>query len=345
VCLLSETFFEGTYKPNKEETAMKGKMFFGVIFSLAIFLTPFVESSAIAQKYPERPVEFIIPWSPSGAQTLAARVYAPQAEKVLGQPIPIINIPGAGGSVGLVEFMKRPADGYSIITVITDNVLSGILGIYKHSVRELDPIVCLQIENLLVLVRKDSPFKTFGEFVEQAKKNPGKIRFGSSGLGGIEAFGVVKLQKLGVPTKLIGYDGSSPLAAALLKGEVDIIIDSASATTPMISSGQMRSLALCTAERVPAFGDMPTLKELGYDVVLRFFRGIGIKKGVDPSYRKILENAFTQAAHSEEWKKYMVDRKLDPAQGFMNSQDFEKFLNEELENIEKMVKETGYMGK
>ena len=324
---------------------MKSKVRILVVVSLAMFLMPFMGSFVVAATYPERPVEFIIPWSPSGAQTLAARVYSPQAEKVLGQPIPIINIPGAGGSVGLVEFMKKPSDGYSITTIITDNVLSSLLGLYKHSIHEMDPIVRLQVENLLVLVRNDSPFKTFTEVVDFAKKNPNKLKFGSSGLGGIEAFGVVKLQKVGVPTKLIGYDGSAPLSAALLKGEVDLIVDSASGTAAMVSSGQMRILALFTDKRLPSYGNIPTVKELGYDVVLRFFRGVGIKKGVDPSRRKILENAFTKAAQSEEWKKYMIDKKLDPVQSFMNAQDFGQFIKEDYEIIEKMVKETGYMGK
>lgn len=312
------------------------------MMGVVVLLMATVVSISLAGQYPERPVECIVPWGAGGGSTLFARAFNQPAERFLGQPLPIINIPGASGGLGLIEFMKRPADGYAITTVNTDTVIGSALGTYKHTVEELNFIVRAAVSDTWIYVRKESPFKKFEDVVEYAKKNPGSLKFGGEGYASNEVLAFSSLGTYGIKMKYVNYEGGSEMHAAVLRGEIDMASGEISQTVSFVDSGQMRPLVSASAKRLAGFPDLPTLKELGYDIVLPMLRGIAIKKGTDPAIRKTLENAFIKAADSEEWKKFMASKRLDPKVGFMNSQDFETFIKNNYIAVKQIIEKSGY---
>jgi len=324
---------------------MKKRALFIVVLGLVVFLMAPIDSIAAAGKYPERPVECIVPWGVGGGSTLFARAMNQPAEKFLGQPIPIINIPGASGGLGVIEFMKRPPDGYSIMTVNTDTVLGSALGTYKHTIDELDFIIRAALSTEVLYVRKESPFTNFEELANFAKKNPDKLKFGGEGYSSNEALAHVGLANAGVKTKYINYEGGTELIAAVMRGEADLGCSEPSQVLSFVDSGRLRLLAFASDKRWPGFPNLPTLKELGYDIELPMLRGVAIKKGADPAIRKTLEDAFTKAADSDAWKNFMVSKRLDPKLGYMNSRDFDKFIRANYVTLKALIKKTGYMAK
>jgi tripartite-type tricarboxylate transporter receptor subunit TctC len=327
----------------REEIEMKKRMLFTVVLSMILLLISTMDSTAASGKYPERPVDCIVPWG-VGASSAFAQALNKPTEKFLGQPLPVINIPGASGCAGLIELMRRPADGYSIITVNTDTVIGSAMGTCQVTVDKLSFIVRGAISHTWICVRKDSPFTKFEEVVQYAKENPGKLKFAGSGMASNEILAVAALAKAGVKMKYVSYDGVEQWLA-VLRGEVDMGCSEISQSLHFVESGQLRPLAFAAEKRVRGFPDVPTLKELGFDIVLPMLRGVATKKGVAPSILKILEDAFTKGAETDDWKKFMISKKLDPDEGFMNSQDFEKFIKDDHEFIKKLGKDAILMAK
>ena len=324
---------------------MKKRAFFIVVLSLVALLMSPVDPIAAAERYPERPVECIVPWGAGGGSTIFARAMTTPAEKFLGQPIPIVNIPGASGGVGLIEFMKRPADGYTISTVNTDTVIGSALGTYKHTVDELDFIMRAAYSTTVIYVRKDSPYAKFPDLAAFAKKNPDKLKFGGEGIASNEALAHIGLANAGVKTKYVNYEGGTELMTSVMRGETDLGASELSQVLSLVEQGRLRILASASDKRWPGFPNLPTLKELGYDIDLPMLRGVAVKKGTDPAIKKVLEDAFTKAAESEPWKKFMASKSLDPKAGFMNSQDFTKFIKTNYTDLKNLIKKTGYLVK
>lgn len=324
---------------------MKKRALCIAVLSLVVLLMSTMDSIAAAGKYPERPVECIVPWGVGGGSTLFARAMIQPAEKFLGQPIPIINIPGASGGLGLIEFMKRPADGYSITTVNTDTVIGSALGTYKHTIDELDFIIRAAISTTVIYVRKESPFTKFEELADFARKNPDKLKFGGEGISSNEALAHVGLANAGVKTKYINYEGGTELMASVMRGETDLGCSELSQVLSFVDSGRMRLLVSASEKRWPGFPNLSTFKELGYDIELPMLRGVAIKKGADPAIKKTLEEAFTKAADSDAWKNFMASKRLDPKAGYMNAQDFEKFIRANYVALKDLIKKTGYLAK
>ena len=323
---------------------MKKRALFIVVLCL-VALSLFPIDALAAAKYPERPVECIVPWGAGGGSTLFARAMTTPAEKFLGQPIPIVNIPGQSGGLGFIELMKRPADGYSITTVNTDTVLGSALGTYKHTIDELDFIIRAAYSTTVIYTRKDSPYAKFQDLADFAKKNPDKLKFGGEGIASNEVMAQVGLANAGVKTKYVNYEGGTELMTSVMRGETDLGASELSQTMSFVEQGRLRILAVASDKRLQGFPDIPTLKELGYDIDLPMLRGVAIKKGADPAIRKALEDAFTKAASSEPWTKFMASKGLDAKAGYMNSQDFTKFIQANFLSLKALIKKTGYLVK
>jgi tripartite-type tricarboxylate transporter receptor subunit TctC len=297
---------------------------------------------ASAEKFPEQPIEWIIRWSVGGGSSRCARAFAKPLKKELDTPIAIINIPGASGAVGMVEYMKRPSDGYSILGIETDLIIASALGTYKYKVDELDFIGRIQMDSAWVLTRPDSPYKGFDDVVAAAKKRPNKIKLGGIGLTSSDALAIAKLSKMGIKIKFIAYDGGSELHAALFRGDVDIIWEEVSDVLHYVQNGQMRPLVAAVAQKIQGFPDLPTMKELGFDIDLPFFRGIAVKKGTDPAVLNKLSQAVIKATEGKEWSEYMIEKKMDANQSRLNSKEFGEFINQYYKGLKQIIDETGF---
>ncbi len=242
----------------------------GALFGVAI------AAPLCAQSYPVKAVRFILPFPPGGPTDILGRIVGQRLAVQLGQPVVPENRPGAGGNVGTEYGAKQPADGYSI--VLASPSLSISPGLYKKlgydPVKDFAPITLIaQIPNIL-LVHPSVPAKTLKEFVQLAKDHPGKLNFGSGGLGTSNHLGSEMLKGLtGINMVHVPYKGSNEAMVGMIGGHVDMVVIGVPPTLPHIKAGRVRPLAVLAAERLPYLPDVPTSKEAGianYEVITSY---------------------------------------------------------------------------
>ena len=253
--------------------------------------------SALAQAYPSKPITMIVPWPAGGSTDRHLRALAEIASKHLGQTIVIENKPGAGGTLGpgQMALTARP-DGYTIA-----QFPMGMLRIPHMQKTQWNPlndfsyIIGVSGYTFGFTVKADSPYKTFNDYIEAARKNPGKVDYGSTGIGTSphllmeEVAANAKVQLVHVP-----YKGNADLQQALLGGHVQAQSD-ATGWDKFVDSGQMRLLVTFGDKRTRRWPDVPTAKDLGYGVVSSSPYGLVGPKGMDPAVVKTLHDAFKKA--------------------------------------------------
>lgn len=292
-------------------------------------------------EYPEKPITMIVPWSAGGSTDQTARVLAKAAEAHLGQPIVIINRPGASTTIGLAELAKAVPDGYTIGTLSSTSYMVALQG------RQLpfDPIESFSFvsyygDNLIgIAVLEESPFKTIQDLIEEGKKSPGKLKFGTAAFGSTQHLTTEALQKIsGAKFVHVPYNGSAASIPALLGKQVDFITE-VSTWVPFMENKQVRVLAMTTPARSSYFPDIPTLKELGYQS-LRSVQAILGPAGMPEPIRAKLEGAFRKALSDTAFKETMkrlameiVDLSGPDAKKLVQEEyDLARRLNEELKN-------------
>ncbi|MEO8442687.1 MAG: tripartite tricarboxylate transporter substrate binding protein [Betaproteobacteria bacterium] len=219
-----------------------------------------------AQSYPTRPVRFILPFPAGGPTDLLGRIMGQKLAAQLGQPVVPENRPGAGGNVGTEYAAKQAADGYTMVLASPSLAISPSL--YRKlgydPVKDFAPIsMVARIPNVL-LVHPSVPAKTLKELVQLAKANPGKLNFGSGGLGTSNHLGSELFKSLaGVDIVHVPYKGSNEAMVGMMGGHVDMVVIGVPPTLPHIKAGRVRPLAVLAAERLPYLPDVPTAREAG----------------------------------------------------------------------------------
>jgi tripartite-type tricarboxylate transporter receptor subunit TctC len=253
--------------------------------------------AALAQAYPSKPITLIVPWPAGGSTDRHFRALAEIAGKHLGQPVVVQNQPGGGGTngPGTMALNAKP-DGYTIA-----QFPMGMLRIPHmqktawHPINDFSFIIGVSGYTFGFVVRADSPYKTFNDYIEAARKQPGKIDFGSTGVGTSphllieEVSDVAKVQLNHIPFK-----GNADLMQALLGGHVMAASD-ATGWDKFVDAGQMRLLVTFGANRTKRWPDVPTAKDLGYNIVSNSPYGLVGPKGMDPAVMKTLHDAFKKA--------------------------------------------------
>ena len=257
-------------------------------------------SPVLAEKYPSKPIVLIVPYSPGGGTDVAARVIAKYVEPYLGQSIVVENKAGAGGQVGWSALAKAKPDGYTIGFVNSPSILliKALREDVPFKVTDFVPIANIQIDPGVIVVHPDSPFKTMNDFIEFAKKNPGKLNLGGDGpQSNYHLQAVVMEKQLGIKTNFVSYSGSGPAVTAILGNQLDAAIISISSAAQHIEAKRMRALALTDREKFASLPSIPLIKEaVGVDVspIGASMRGIAVPKGVPEDKIKVLEEAFVK---------------------------------------------------
>ena len=234
---------------------------------LALALAAPPAPGALAQPaYPSRPIEFVIPFPPGGPADTAARIIQPQMSAALGVPIVLVNKPGGGGALGGDYVAKSKPDGYTVYAT-TNSTLTIITAMQPDlTYRPSDfAAVGSYLTDLSVITAKaGGPWKTLDEFVDHAKKNPGKLSYGSAGLGTVSFF-TVELFKLayGLDITHVPFQGTGPVKNAIMGGHVTIASSGLSSLAPLMKSGDLLPLVTTAPKRVAAFPNVPTLAEKG----------------------------------------------------------------------------------
>lgn len=248
-----------------------------------------VAAPAVAQDYPDRPVEFIVPWSPGGGSDTLMRLIAGNVAPYLGVEMPVINMPGVGGTVGLREASRRAADGYTISQVHEGLLVAHETGITDLNWDSFDPIALMTASPQYLVVHPTENYTDFGSFVDYARAHPGEITMGVT-LGGVPHLHAAMIeQAYGLQFAYVGYEGTGERIRALVGGNLDAAIGDIASSLQFAENGDLQFLAVGSPERVAVVPDVPTFRELGADIDLIVTRGIVMPKGAPQEVRDRME--------------------------------------------------------
>ena len=287
----------------------------------------------------------VVPFPPGGSVDIMARQYSEPLSRALGVPIVVENRPGAGGSVGAQYVARAKADGYTLVVSSQSSHLANPLTqpqVGYDPVKDFENIAILgRLPNALV-VHSSLPFKTFKEFIDYAKKNPGKLNYGSGGVGSMGQLNVEMLKaSTGAFTTHIPYRGGTPLITAVLGNEVQFILDNLVIMLPHIQAGKVRALAVANDQRLPQLPDVPTLAEVGYPQLnLTSWIGIAAPAGTPDAAVQTLHKAVRQVAASPAMIANLKDRGVIPPEE-MTPAAFEKMMAERMVKFGDVVKRAG----
>ena len=255
--------------------------------SAVVLLCSVAALPAAAQSdYPNKPVKWIVPYPPGGTTDLLARLMGQWLSQRLGQQVVIENRAGGGNNIGTEMSVKAAPDGYTLHLVNPANAINASLypKLPFNFLEDLQPVGgIIRVPNVMT-VTKNFPAKTVAEFIDYAKKNPGKINMASSGSGtSVHLSGELFKYMAGIDMKHIPYKGAGPAITDLIPGQVDVLFDNMPSIIGHIRSGSVRALAVTSAQRSPALPDVPTVAETvpGYEASAWF--GMAVPKGTPPA--------------------------------------------------------------
>ncbi|SDY28807.1 Bug family tripartite tricarboxylate transporter substrate binding protein [Citreimonas salinaria] len=252
-----------------------------------------------AQDYPERPVEFIVPWSPGGGSDTLMRLVANNIEPYLGVEMPVINMPGVGGTVGLQEASRRDADGYTISQVHEGLLAATATGLTDLAWDDFDPIALMTSSPQYLVASADQPFDTLQGMVDYAKENPGELTIGVT-LGGVPHLHAAMIaEAYDIDWRYVGYEGTGERIRALVGGNLDLAIGDISSALQFVENGDLVFLATGATERDEQTPDVPTFMEEGADLDLAITRGIVMPKGSPQEARDTMEQALKELSEDE----------------------------------------------
>jgi tripartite-type tricarboxylate transporter receptor subunit TctC len=296
-----------------------------------------------AEEYPTKPIYFVTPWGAGGALDAVMRSYANVVKKSLGQPVIAENKTGGGGVVGTVYVLTKPPDGYTIgITSLPPTLVSYHMGTLDyHPVDDFTYIIRVCGYFFGICVRADSPWKTVQEFIQYCKANPGKVSYSSSGVGStghiiMEEFAFLA----GIEVVHVPYKGGDT-STALLGGHVEALSDAAWA--PYVEAGKFRLLATFGSQRFPRYPQVPTAKELGYDMVrpspIQIYGPKGLTKNIVNKLHDAFKNSMDDPGVQAALNRFNMPNL------YLNSEDCEKAVRQDLESFGKLVQKLGLQKK
>jgi tripartite-type tricarboxylate transporter receptor subunit TctC len=252
-------------------------------------------ASASFAAYPDRPVKLIVPWAAGGDTDNIFRPLAPLLQKQLGQPVVIANVGGASGTKGAKEAKDSPADGYTLYAVHDYIHSTYYAGVADVQYTDFEPVCLLTSTASVLTASAKSPWKTWQELFADAKARPGQISVGATLASTSHFFPALIEKAAGVKFKYVSYEGLAPRMNAILGGHIDLT-DSNLTQKGKVDAGELKFLAIATEKRSPETPNVPTLKELGVNVVFDVSRGIMAPKGTPADVLAKLESACAAAA-------------------------------------------------
>ena len=251
--------------------------------------------------YPTRPINLIVPWGTGGGADYIGRALAKQLEPLLGASLPVLNVPGGTGQTGLIKMRGEMADGYTVEEVTSETVL---LDVTSKPLFKLGDFSCLAIvdqQNPGLLVKEDSPFKTWDDVVKAAKSKRISVAFDGFGSSGDLIVNYLN-RKLGVKFDLVPYDKPGERIASVLGGHNDILFTQPGDVISYVNSKQLRPILMFADQRDPRFSDVSTSKEYGYAASFIHFRAMYVKAGTPPDIVQKLTQALEKAVATPEYK-------------------------------------------
>jgi tripartite-type tricarboxylate transporter receptor subunit TctC len=292
-------------------------------------------------RFPDRPVRLLVPWAAGGTTDIQMRALADQAARRLGQPVIVENKPGAGGVLAAQQLLQERPDGYTLAQMP--------ISVFRHPqmaqralfnpLEDFSWLIHLTGYLFGIVVRADAPWRTLGEFLDHAKANPGRVNYGTPGVGTSLHITMEQIAGMrGIEWTHVPFRGWAENATSLLGGQIQASADS-SGWADLVQSGRMRLLSVWTAERSKRFPDVPTLRESGIDIVSASPYGIAGPKGMNPDVVRAIHDAFREAlfdpAHIAVLDRY------DMAPMYLGTEDYAAFARRTFAEEGEMIRRMG----
>lgn len=260
-----------------------------VVSSLSLFANGAKE----AEVFPSRPITLIVPWSAGGGTDAIARAVARNAEKHLGVPVIVENKPGGTGAVGLGATVAAKPDGYTLAIIPVELSFLKDRGIYPFDFSDFTRIMNLNTDPAALTVSASAPWDTIEDFIAYARQNPGQVTIGHSGTGMLWHLAAASLAlDTGTTYTYVPFNGAADAIASVLGDNIDAVTVSGAEVSAQVRAGTMKILAILGDKRLEIFPEIPTALELGYDVNINTFRGLGGPEGIPEDRVEILRKGF-----------------------------------------------------
>ena len=310
-----------------------------IVRVLAIVLAVGLASASFAA-YPERPVKLIVPWAAGGDTDAIFRPFGQQLQKHLGQTVVVANVTGASGTKGAKEAKESPADGYTLYAVHDYIHSTYYAGVADVQYSDFEPICLISSTASVLTASPKTPWKSWQEFLADAKKRPGEITVGATLASTSHFFPALIEQAAKVKFKYVSYEGLAPRMNAILGGHIDLT-DSNLTQKGKVEAGQLKFLAIATEKRHKSMPNVPTLKELGVNVVYDVNRGIMAPKGTPRDAIAKLEKSCAAAAKEPAFAEAMAKQGTDVR--YMGRAQYTKWLKQNDDLNKKLAKDLGLL--
>ncbi|MBM4442939.1 MAG: tripartite tricarboxylate transporter substrate binding protein [Candidatus Rokubacteria bacterium] len=305
-----------------------------------------VAGGAVAQEaYPSRPISIVAPFPPGGVVDLTGRPLVAVLEKILKQPVVLANKPGAAGAVGRQQVAIAKPDGYTLLVdLVSISTIPPVDALFgrtpAYTLDQFIAVARLTNDLPLLVVNAQHPWKTVPELVAELKKKPGELTYASSGPYGashvpMEWF----LQLASLKMRHLPTTGGGPATTAVLGNHAQMWVSPTGISAPHIKSGKLRALATFSATRHPRFPELPTMKELGYDIEYYYWTGLFAPKATPPAALKVLGDAVARAVQDPEFKN-VID-KAETEIAYQNAEEFTKFWKKDSDVLAKVIQKIG----
>ena len=302
--------------------------------------------AAVAQTaYPTKPITMVVPFPPGGVADTVGRPVADAMSKVLNQPVVVVNRGGAGGGIGMAQVAKAAPDGYTLLMALSSVVvLPEADKILKRApMFELDqlvPIARITADPTVLVVRADSPWKTYAEFIAYARANPSRVTFGSSGNYGTMHVPMEQLKAATASFMLhVPYTGAGPALLGLLSGQIDAVASGPASVASQIKAGKLRAPAHWGEGRLALLPDVPSFKELGVPIAYSQWSGIFVPAGTPPDVVVKLREAARAATKDERTIQIMTT--AGTSFQYQDAAEFDRFVKEDASTMVKVVQQIG----
>jgi len=312
----------------------------GLLALVLLFISfSFACGASADSKFPDRPINFYIPFPPGGSVDLSARPLSMAASKILGQPIICINKPGASGTLAPTTLKAMKPDGYNLsIGLMTLLYLPVMQEVAFDPFKDFTYVGSTYTALYGIVVRSDSPWKSFKDLIDYAKNNPGKIKYSTSAFGGTFHLAMSEIAlKEGIKWEIMPFQGGRLSINALLGGHVQVTCDSPE-WVPYVESGDLRLLLTLGVDRSKRFPNVPCLKELGYSGHVAP-EGIIGPAGLPDEIANRLGGAFKEALYDSEVQKVL--KYLDKEAFYMNSSEYANWMKESYGRYSELIKKVG----
>jgi tripartite-type tricarboxylate transporter receptor subunit TctC len=327
-----------------------------IIISLAVYLLlisimiggcTMMEPKTVSttNKYPDKPITIIVPFSAGGAYDLVARALEKTAIQHIGQPLIVVNKPGGAGTIGWNELAGANPDGYTIGISGVEIILQSMYGPAKyHYPTALEPLGQIFSSAMVMAIQVDQPWRNVDDVVKYARQHPGELKFGNSGVGSLphilsEKFAI----SADIATEQVPFRGASESVAALLGGHIEAVFINPASIKEQLKSGTVRVLATTTEQRLtdPVFASIPTFKEQGLDIVFNNWVGVAAPKELPAEIKTKLANGLKAIIADPEFKNTLENIGLQAE--YLDPQEFQMKWIVDNQTLSKTVQETGIL--